>query len=356
MVGTYKPKIAVYTIALNEDKHVKRWYDNSKDADYHIIADTGSIDHTVEIAKQLGIIVHQIKVQPFRFDDARNAALALVPDDVDICVSLDMDEVPEKDFFKKLRKVWKEDTERAWVWWDTGQRWKNNNRVHARFGYRWIKPCHEVTFKYADGPEKSVDTDLLVYHKPDDTKARTYYLPMLEAAVHEDPRDARMWHYLVREHFFHKNWHAVIENAHKGLQAGGWYVERAAICRAAGHASSILGKKEEALQWFARGTKEAPDQLEAWFSLAQFCYEVQNWQGCWDAASKRFELERTHHYLEDASVWNWRCYDLLAISGYRTGKHEDAIRYAKMAVEANPTDGRLQDNLKWLEENVTAQD
>jgi glycosyltransferase involved in cell wall biosynthesis len=349
-MGTYKPKIAVYTIALNEAQHVKRWYEATKDADYHIIADTGSTDSTVEIAEQLGITVHKIKVQPFRFDDARNAALALVPSDADVCVSLDMDEVAEDGFINKLRKVWKKDTERAWVWWETGQRWKNNNRVHARFGYRWIKPCHEVTFKYADGPEKTIETDLLVYHKPDDTKARTYYLPMLEAAVHEDPRDARMWHYLTREYFFHKKWDKVVESAFKTLQAGGWYVERGAACRAAGEASRQLGKLEDAHQWFARGVKEAPDQLECWFALAQFFFEVKNWEGCWKAADKVNELERYHHYLADKTVWEWRCYDLLGIAGWYIDKKQEAYDYAKKALAANPDDKRLQDNVKWMEE------
>jgi hypothetical protein len=40
----------------------------------------------------------------------------------------------------------------------------------------WIKPCHEVTFRYAEGEEKTLEYDLTVFHKPDDTKARTYYL------------------------------------------------------------------------------------------------------------------------------------------------------------------------------------
>ncbi len=47
-------RIAVYTIALNEEKHVKRWYESAKDADYLLIADTGSTDKTVEIAESLG--------------------------------------------------------------------------------------------------------------------------------------------------------------------------------------------------------------------------------------------------------------------------------------------------------------
>jgi Flp pilus assembly protein TadD len=44
----------------------------------------------------------------------------------------------------------------------------------------------------------------------------------------------------------------------------------------------------------------------------------------------------------------------MSISAYRTGKHKEAIKWAKKALKANPTDGRLQDNLKWLEENVAA--
>jgi glycosyltransferase involved in cell wall biosynthesis len=70
-------KIAVYTISKNEEKHVERWYNSTKEADFHLLADTGSTDGTVELARSLGITVHEISVVPFRFDDARNASLAL---------------------------------------------------------------------------------------------------------------------------------------------------------------------------------------------------------------------------------------------------------------------------------------
>jgi glycosyltransferase involved in cell wall biosynthesis len=86
-------KVAVYCIAKNEAQHVKRWYESSLEADYHVIADTGSDDDTVKIAKELGITVVEVGVDPFRFDDARNASLAAVPLDADYCVALDMDEV-----------------------------------------------------------------------------------------------------------------------------------------------------------------------------------------------------------------------------------------------------------------------
>lgn len=106
-------KLAVYTIALNEAKHVERWYNSTKDADYHVIADTGSIDDTIKIAKKLGIQVYSVSVKPFRFDDARNAALALVPVDADVCLSLDMDEVPEEGTIQTIKASWDKETTRG---------------------------------------------------------------------------------------------------------------------------------------------------------------------------------------------------------------------------------------------------
>jgi glycosyltransferase involved in cell wall biosynthesis len=342
-------KIAVYTIALNEEKHVERWFNATKDADYHLIADTGSTDKTIDIAKSLGINVVQISVKPFRFDDARNAALAVLPVDVDICLSLDMDEIPEPGFFDKVREGWVEGTTKAWVWWDTGNKWKNNNRLHARHSIRWIKPCHEVTVSFS-GPEKFIDFDLTVYHKPDDTKSRGQYLPMLKMAVDEDPSDARMWHYLIREYYFHQDWFSIVKTVEDAMKAGGWNVERAATCRATAKAYQHLNNLEMARDWYVKGVKEAPDELEPWYALAQFNYEIKNWQGCWDCASKREVLKRQTHYQVDSTVWDWRCYDLLAISGWYLGKHEQAIEYGRKALENNPSDKRLHDNLKIMQE------
>ena len=98
-------KIAVYTVALNEEQFVKRWYESAKDADYLLIADTGSTDKTKEIASELGIEVHSISVAPWRFDDARNSALSLIPSDIDYCISLDMDEVLSEGWREELEKL-----------------------------------------------------------------------------------------------------------------------------------------------------------------------------------------------------------------------------------------------------------
>ena len=90
-----KPKIAVYAIAKNEEMFVERFCNSAKDADYIVIADTGSVDNTIAKSKEFTSHVYSISIQPWRFDHARNASLALVPSNADICICLDLDEVLE---------------------------------------------------------------------------------------------------------------------------------------------------------------------------------------------------------------------------------------------------------------------
>lgn len=82
------PKIAVYAIAHNEEHHVERWAASARDADQIVLVDTGSTDRTVQRARELGVAVHEIRIEPFRYDVARNRALAFVPGDIDFCGTL----------------------------------------------------------------------------------------------------------------------------------------------------------------------------------------------------------------------------------------------------------------------------
>ena len=345
-------KIAVYAIALNEAKHVARWAKATAGADIRIVADTGSTDNTVQLLNQHRIETYEISVVPFRFDDARNAALALVPADVDICVSLDMDEVPDPDFFDKLREHWQPDTDRAWVMWDTGTIWANNNRVHARHGFRWIKPCHEVPVLSKKRPENDIVIQTLVKHVPDDSKPRTQYLGMLEWAVEEDPSDPRMLAYLAREYYFHSRWEDVIRTARtlRGLVTG-WNVERAATWRNAGFSFQQLGDIQEAEQWYRLGTETAPEQIETWFSLAQFLYTQERWEDCLATTDKGLSLKPDAHYLSDEST-TWRLHDLKAIACWNLDKKGSAKKHGRIALELNPDEQRLKDNYAFMVSSV----
>ena len=160
-------KVVVYAISKNESKFVNRWCKSMKEADEIYVLDTGSTDNTVKLLCDNGVNVRVEEITPWRFDVARNKALELVPEDADLCVSVDLDEVYEPGWRKKMEDVWKEDTTRLRHIYN----WKIENKkpvvtfyyekCHKRFGYKWIHPVHEV-LSYYDSNEVFVSSDEIV--------------------------------------------------------------------------------------------------------------------------------------------------------------------------------------------------
>ena len=100
-------KVYVYAICKNESQFVDRWMDSMLEADGVYVLDTGSTDDTVEKLLSRGAVVEIKTVTPWRFDTARNLSMELMPDDADICICIDLDEL--------LHPGWRELLERAWV-------------------------------------------------------------------------------------------------------------------------------------------------------------------------------------------------------------------------------------------------
>ena len=86
-------RIYVYAICKNEEKFAESWVRSMQEADGICVLDTGSTDGTAERLRELGAHVTQEAVTPWRFDTARNRSLELVPEDADLCVCTDLDEV-----------------------------------------------------------------------------------------------------------------------------------------------------------------------------------------------------------------------------------------------------------------------
>lgn len=347
------PKIAVYSIALNEIKHVDRYMKACAEADYIIVADTGSTDGTQDKLKELGAQVFDITVKPWRFDVARNTALALVPADVDICVILDLDEVPQPGFFKTIRKKWHKDAKSMWITMDTGSTWQND-RIHSRDGWAWKYPCHEKQIWYGDGPATEVYAfDAVIKHLPDDNKSRGQYLTLLELCVKENPTDARMWTYMTREYYFHQRWQDVLDAAEKTIPLGGWNVEQAATCRWAGEAAHYLGDEDKARQWYDKGIDILPTEGEPWYGIAIDAYRKQEWERCLNACINILERPRSVHYCYEAAVWDWKVYDLASIASYNLKHYQEALTFCDEAVKANgPEQERIQRNRDFFKKVV----
>lgn len=223
-------KIAVYTIAKNEEGNVEEWAGNVVDADSITFCDTGSTDCTLEIARfnLRPQHIHQISIDPWRFDDAHNAALALVPADADICIPLHLDE--------RLTEGWRDRIEAAWnksAFWKVkySQRLYPNSieypykfsddltfmqrRIHGRKGFHWRYPTHEGIYPYFDTEVRTVRVEVaepLIVQKQDltrlhgETTRHESNLRLLKFGMQENLNDSRMTFYLGREFYYAGRW------------------------------------------------------------------------------------------------------------------------------------------------------
>jgi glycosyltransferase involved in cell wall biosynthesis len=342
-------RIAIYTIALNEERFVRRWAESAADADLLIIADTGSTDATVEVAREAGVRVHEIGVRPWRFDDARNAALALVPVDIDVCVALDMDEVLVPGWRNHLEGMNPLTTRPryryVWSWEEDGRPGLTygGDKIHRRHGYRWRHPVHETLTPVVD--ERQEWLGLEIHHHPDSSKSRAHYFPLLEVARRESPLDDRTAFYYARELFFHGRTDEAIAEFRRYLDLPGavWPPERAAAMR-------YIGKMgHDTRRWLTMATVESPDRREPWVDLAFYHYETRDWEGCLYAARQALRiLEPPLEYLCESEAWGSRPHDLASIALWNLGRHAEAVEECERALALSPSDPRLRANLSMM--------
>jgi len=354
-------KVAIYTIALNELQFVQPWYDSAKDADYLLIADTGSTDGTVEAAQKLGINVVNVIVKPWRFEMGRNASLAALPADIDYCIALDMDEVLLPGWREELEKAHAEGWTRpryeyTWSWNEDGTPGLiyGGDKIHKRFGYRWKHPVHEVLMTYGDMQETQGWTGIKIHHHADNTKTRSQYLPLLKFAVEEDLSDDRNAFYYARElYFYGHNEEAAAEfKRHLALPRATWPPERAASMR---YLSKI--EKDKTEYWATRAIQEAPGRREPHIDLAKYYYETSNWQLCYDAAVAALDIkERPLEYLNEAESWGYAPHDLCAIAAYHLGNFTVAVEQGQLALDLCPPEEktRLSSNLSFYASSLNA--
>jgi glycosyltransferase involved in cell wall biosynthesis len=345
-------KICVYAISKNEQQFVKRFYESVKSADQIVLADTGSTDSTVGIARELGIEVYTISVTPWRFDRARDAALALVDADVDVCISLDLDEVLMPGWREEVERVWQQDTTRLQYRYDWGQDHVfNATKVHKRTGYSWKHICHEMIFPDPRTPEVWATTEfLLIRHLPDETKSRANYLPLLEAGAKEDPYNARDAYYLARELFFNCRYEESVKEWQRYLKLPGatWYHERCFALRTMAKCYGSLGMGTEELDSAINSTKEGQNLRENWVLLAEIYQKRKEWRQSFAAATTALNIQvRDYAYTSDESVWGSRAYDAAAIAAHYLALKKSAIKYGQQALDLDPANPRLVQNMAW---------
>lgn len=357
-----KLKICVYAISKNEEKFVKRWFNSMKEADEIYVLDTGSTDNTVNELRKLGVNVTQEIISPWRFDVARNKSLELVPEDTDVCICTDLDEVFVSGWRKEIEKFWTNETTDARYNYNWSLDEDNNPKVnfyiekmHSRKDHTWTHPVHEVLNYTGENKNTITINSITVNHYPDDKKSRSSYLPLLELSVKEDPEDDRNMHYLGREYMYNARWDECINTLkkHLSLPRATWKDERAASMRFI--ARSYKAKKDfrNSKNWYNKAIKEAPHLRDAYVERALLAYEENNYKDIEKFCLKALQI-KSHQkvYINETFSWDNTIYDLLSLAYYNQKKYLLSLYFLDIAISMNPKDERLINNKILIEKKV----
>ncbi len=371
-------KICVYAICKDEKHFVDRWLDSMQEADYIVVLDTGSTDGTFEALKadKRVTAVEQKVIKPWRFDVARNESMKLIPEDANILICTDLDEILRPGWAKTLREKWKEgyhvrgNYQYIWSHTETGEpgRVFVYDKIHDR-NWKWAFPVHEMLVDTAgrDGQYISEHTiliwdEIVLEHFPDPTKSRSSYLPLLELRAKENPDDYYGLFYLSHEYNYRGMYDKSINLLKRLVSDFGYKFSTTEIAAAylfLGDDYRELGDKQMALYYYNLGIQAEPTFRECYLNAAEVYNELQ----MYDAAVAYVKMAlkkgwRHYVWVERDNSYKGQPADILSIAYYYLAMSEEAEERIQMLQRANhymnealqykPQDERLLFNQKFI--------
>ena len=369
-----KNKICVYAICKNEEQFVDRWYESMKEADYVVVLDTGSTDNTVQKLRDHGVIVDVKTYDPWRFDTPRNDSLNLIPEDANILISTDLDEVLEPGWADILREKWidgvheRSSYKYSWSHLPNGESGRvfHYNKIHSR-KWIWRYPVHELLWSVKTNSDSYpyyeslyLFNEIHLHHYPDNSKSRGSYLPLLELRAEENEDDYYGLIYLCHEYHYRGFYNKSIETLNKVLTYHNNEcndVERASCYLFMGDDYACLNDNDKAKESYLKAMEICPLYREPYLSLARVYLDEHNYDSAiyWvkEGISKSV---RQYTWLERDLSWLYEPYDLLTLACYYSGRRAESIAYAAKALSYEPNNPRLKENLNLCIEGTDDKD
>lgn len=351
-----KIKIAIYSICKNEEQNIEKWANSNKDADIRLVCDTGSTDNSIDILLKNNVDVYKINVFPWRFDIARNTALALLPKDIDVCIWQDFDE--------ELLPGWREEIERAYEQDFTimNHRYRNNNnpwqwhsKIHRRDGCIWTGAVHE-TLSFS---KKYIDKQIWLYNlyldeKQNHKEDRKKYKDLLELKIKEGDKSWKTYYFLANEYELEGNFQKSVETRIASFSRcdEGNIVLSYISKNIAKSFAYLLNDYYTALLWFDASLKYTKER-ETLYEFAKLEHKRQNWKRSLNLALEAIEIKNKREgYTFDPKAWDYELYDMIALNYYFLEEYEEAFKYGERAFNMDRDNKRLEDNLKFYKEKI----
>lgn len=349
-------KTCIYAICKNEILEVKEWIENTKDADYIAVLDTGSTDGTYELLLSYKnmmpdrIILEQKVFNPWRFDDARNYNMQMIPKDTEICISIDFDERLIENWNNIVQNLWYPECNQInykYAWSKDKIFWYG--KIHSLNDWEWKYPVHEYILYKKDDIKTAATEKILVHHYPKTKNSRQDYLPLLKIRAAEYD-DLESWTYLAHEYCYAEQYQECINTINniifKRFDKELGTVGKANLLYFVGCSYKGLEDYDSAIKYFDEGICIDYTFRDNFLALGELLIDNKKeyLQGVQVLQNGLLLSKRYCIWLESPRSWGPDIYTYLAIGYYNLKKYDIALSFAETALKMEPNDKLLISN------------
>lgn len=354
-------KVCIYAICKNEAKFVEKWLENMSEANYIVVLDTGSTDETYELLKNDPRVtrVEQEVINPWRFDVARNRSMELVPEDADILVCTDFDELFEPGWAQILRDNWNPaEHNRAhylYIWGHNENGEPQDtfiyDKIHTRDFY-WKYPVHEVLWQEEEIEPQFLELadSVVLHHWQDKEKSRQSYDSLLKLACEENPEDSHIHFLYAREKLINKKYDEAIDLYQEVLKMPDIKAPNKQLVLLDAHyqlaqALFEVGSYWEVISYCQDFIYLDKTYRDPYFLMSEAFLSLTLDTLAEATAEAGFKYGIKHNdWVETSNSWLGWGNDILARAKYRLGHLDESIQHYKIAVSHEPNDIQLLKN------------
>ncbi|MBS0656389.1 MAG: glycosyltransferase [Verrucomicrobia bacterium] len=311
--------------------------------DHWVIVDTGSTDGTQQIIRQFmkkNNVPGELHERPWKnFAHNRNEALQLAKGKGDYVFIIDADEylVYDPDF--KLPKL---DKSHYYVTLtSSGMQWKKMQLINNKLHWEYVGVLHEVLSPPPGDPGATLEKVVNIYTtdgaRSKDPLKYQKDAALLEAALEDEPDNARYMYYLAQSYSNAGDMQAALEAYTKRAGMIGFYEETyCALLQIALLRQALDWDPETVLESFKRANDYNRSRVEPYYYIASFYRERGEYAKGYQVTSIGLTLPRSKELL---GIQEWIYdYGLLlerSICAYWIGKYEECQQLS-IAMLNNP--------------------